>query len=283
LPSSKRNHRPETGVGFVQANGLRFATLEWGKGPLVLLLHGFPDTARTWDVIGPRIAAEGYRVVAPFSRGYAPTELPSKDVDARTLGEDVLALMSALGAEKARVIGHDWGAEASCAAVGLGPERFERLVTVGIPHRATVNITPLLAWRIRHFVVLRLPGAVVRFARNDFAGVAHLCSRWSPTWRFTPEDLEPVKNAFAAPGCLGAALGYYRAAEFRVPAFMRSRVAVPTLSIAGADDPNITPAAFEAARSQFSGRYEVAAIPGGHFCHREAPEKFLEVVLPFIR
>ena len=57
---------------FVDANGLRFAYLEEGSGPLVLLLHGFPDTAHTWDELRPRIAAKGYRAVSPFMRGYSP-------------------------------------------------------------------------------------------------------------------------------------------------------------------------------------------------------------------
>ena len=73
-------------VRFVEANGLRFAYLEEGTGPLVLLMHGFPDTARTWDDLRPRIAAKGYRVVSPFTRGYRPTGIPDRDADAGGVG-----------------------------------------------------------------------------------------------------------------------------------------------------------------------------------------------------
>jgi pimeloyl-ACP methyl ester carboxylesterase len=75
---------------FVEANGMRFAYLEWGSGPLVLAMHGFPDTPHTWNVIGPALAAEGFRVVAPFQRGYAPSSMPARDATSKDLGEDVL-------------------------------------------------------------------------------------------------------------------------------------------------------------------------------------------------
>lgn len=152
-------------IGTIDANGLRFATLEWGKtGPLVVCFHGFPDTAYTWDVLGPALAEAGYRVVAPFLRGYAPTALPSTDTDSRTLGQDVLGILAALTDGPVRVVGHDWGAEAVYAAMGLDASRIARAATIAIPHRAAVPFTPSLVWALRHFATLRLPGAERRFA-----------------------------------------------------------------------------------------------------------------------
>jgi pimeloyl-ACP methyl ester carboxylesterase len=90
-------------IHFVDANGLKFAYLEEGSGPLVLMLHGFPDTAHTWDDLRPRIAAKGYRAVSPFMRGYHPSAIP----DQETLARDPLALIEALGARDAIIIGHD--------------------------------------------------------------------------------------------------------------------------------------------------------------------------------
>lgn len=269
-------------VRFIEANGLRFGYLEWGAGPLVLLVHGFPDTAYTWDVIGPEIAKQGYRVVAPFLRGYWPTAIPSNDTDARTLGEDVLALARVLAPGKVRLVGHDWGAEAVLAATALGPERVERLVTVAIPHRAAIRPSPRLAWAIRHFITLRRRGAEARFAANEYAMIGTLWRRWSPTWKYTSSDLAPVKASFAKAGCLHAALGYYRAATLLPPAFLRAKIPVASLAVAGGDDPGVTPAVFESARSIYTGDYRVATIPGGHFCHRESPDDFLEAVVPFL-
>jgi pimeloyl-ACP methyl ester carboxylesterase len=137
-----RMHRPETNVHYFDANGLRVAAFIWGEGPLVLLLHGFPDTAHTWDQIGPSIASAGYRVVAPFLRGYAPTTIPAEDTNTDTLGADVIALIGAVRAQRACIVGHDWGAEAGYAAVALAPERIARLVTVAMPPRAAIRWTP---------------------------------------------------------------------------------------------------------------------------------------------
>src|SRR6202161_4476444 len=114
-------------INFIDANGLRFAYLEEGSGPLVLLLHGFPDTAHTWDDLRPRIAAKGYRAVSPYMRGYQPTAIPARDADQETLARDPLALIDALGASEAVVIGHDWGASAAYGAAALGPDRVKKL------------------------------------------------------------------------------------------------------------------------------------------------------------
>src|SRR3569623_1177323 len=95
---------------FVQANGLRFSLLEEGRGPLVLLGHGFPDTAHTWDAVRPKLAARGFHAVSPFMRGYAPTSAPDGDLELSDLARDVLAFIDALGESKAIVVGHDVGA-----------------------------------------------------------------------------------------------------------------------------------------------------------------------------
>ncbi|HEY8086236.1 MAG TPA: alpha/beta fold hydrolase, partial [Polyangiaceae bacterium] len=125
---------------FLEANGVRFAYLEEGQGPLVLLVHGFPDTAHGWDAVRPAIAAAGYRVVSPFTRGYAPSAIPADGAyDTETLGRDVLALIDAFGENRAIVVGHDWGASAAYAAATLAPDRVSLLVTVAIPHPASLR------------------------------------------------------------------------------------------------------------------------------------------------
>src|SRR5437870_836166 len=111
----------------VRANGLSFEVIEEGQGPLVLLLHGFPDTPQTWDQVRPALAAAGFRAASPFMRGYAPSEIPADGrYDAETLGRDAVALIEALGAESAVVVGHDWGATAAYAAASLAPERVSK-------------------------------------------------------------------------------------------------------------------------------------------------------------
>jgi pimeloyl-ACP methyl ester carboxylesterase len=275
-------HVPETGWSPVQANGIQFACLEEGEGPLVLLLHGFPDTARTWDKIMAPLAKAGFRVVAPFLRGYAPTEVPALDTDVETLGRDALALIEALGEERAIVVGHDWGAAAAYAAAALEPGRVEKLVTVAIPHPNSLKPHPLKLWGARHFVELKLPGAAKRLARNDAAGIRKYYERWSPTWDVPDSELEGARNAFRVPGSLHAALGYYRMLSPIPPAFMKRAISVPTMCIGGTDDGVATEADFERGRRMFSGPYTVVMTPGGHFLHREAPAAFEHALLGFL-
>jgi pimeloyl-ACP methyl ester carboxylesterase len=259
---------------FVEAAGLRFAYLEEGAGPLVLLLHGFPDTAHTWDRSMSALAAAGYRAVAPFMRGYAPTAIPAAPAyDSDTLGRDALALIAALagpGERSAILVGHDWGASAAYSAATLGPERIRLLVTLAIPHPRSILPTPAMLWKVRHFAALRRKRAAEHVRADDFAGVDELWRRWSPAWtQIPPEETAPVKECFRQPGALDAALGYYRALTVRVPPAQRRSVTVPAVAFAGLHDGIVTPAAYERARRCYQAAYHVVRVPGGHFMHRE--------------
>ncbi|MFO0626919.1 MAG: alpha/beta hydrolase [Polyangiales bacterium] len=269
----------------ITANDLRFSCLAWGDAgaPLVLLAHGFPDTPHTWDHLGPALARAGYRVVAPFLRGYAPTEAPRVDTTVLTLAEDLAALVPALGATRAHLVGHDWGAEGAYGAVGIAPTRFDTLTTIAIPHRARLRPSPRIAWGLRHFVELTLPGAEARFARDDFAQLEALLRRWSPTWRYTDDDLAPIRACFRAPGTVHAALGYYRASRVRTPPCMAEPVRVPTLCVYGGDDPIVRRGDYAQTRAHFLQGMTLAEIPGGHFCHRESPEALLPPLLAHLR
>jgi pimeloyl-ACP methyl ester carboxylesterase len=269
-------------LSFIEANGVRFAYLEEGEGPLVLLLHGFPDTAHTWDAVRPAVAAQGYRAVTPFMRGYYPTAVPrDARYDADTLGRDALALIEAFGVEKAVVVGHDWGAAAAYSAATLAPSSVSRLITVGIPHPASIRPTPSVLWMVRHFFTLKLPWALSHTRANNFAHIDELVKRWSPAWDVPSGETDVVKECFGHPGALDAALGYYRALRPTLPSSHRKRIAVPTISFAGLHD-NVMPDAYDKARSWFTGGYEVVRVPGGHFMHREHPEPFIKELLRVI-
>src|SRR5882724_4715327 len=174
---------------YVQANGLRFAYLEQGQGPLVLLVHGFPDTAHTWDRAMAAIAKAGFRAVAPFTRGYHPTEIPPNGpFDSETCGRDILALIEALGERTAVVVGHDWGASAAYAAAALGPERVRQLVTLAIPHPRSLKPSPAAIWKLRHFFVLRRDGIAEKIRRDNYQYIDKLWRRWSRAWKNLPAE-----------------------------------------------------------------------------------------------
>jgi pimeloyl-ACP methyl ester carboxylesterase len=261
-------------VQHVTANGLKFAYLEEGEGPLVLLVHGFPDTARTWDHTRPALAKAGYRAVSPWTRGYAPTELPSAEAfDADTLGRDLGAIIEALGEESAVVVGHDWGASAAYSLAGLMPERVRKLVTLAIPHPAGIRPSLSLLWNVRHFFYLRRRGVAKKIRSTEYAYIRELVQRWSPAWDVPADELDPVLEAFAQPGCLEAALGYYRALSPGVPEGQRGKVKVPAVAFAGTDD-IVHPDVFHQAARRYAAGYDVVTMPGGHFMHREHPERF---------
>lgn len=266
-------------IRYVDANGLRFAYLEEGEGPLVLLVHGFPDTPHTWDDVRPRIAAKGYRAVSPYTRGYHPTALPDRAADQETISRDVLALIAALGEAHAIVIGHDWGASAAYGAAALEPERVRKLITVGIPHPATLKPTLRKLWGVRHMMAFKLPGAAARFAKDDCATLPSLCRRWSPGWDPPASEFDPVRETFRHPGSLDAALGYYRALSPIPRAFMKQKITVPTVAFAGTGDPVVELSDYRRAERMFTNGYLVEEMPGGHFMHREHPDLFAERLL----
>ncbi len=259
---------------FARANGLRFGYLESGTGPLVLLVHGFPDTAYAWDETRAVLAGAGFRAVAPFTRGYVPTEVPAEEAyDSDTLGRDLLGLVHGLGEQSAVIVGHDWGASAAYSAATIEPGAVRLLVTIAIPHPASIVPTPRLIWAVRHFFALGRKGAARWVPNDDFAYVDTLVHRWSPAWNVPPGETAKVKAVFRDPHALDAALGYYRALRLRVPRSQRSKIAVPTVCFAG-DSDIVAASAYERAAACSTGAYEVVRMAGGHFMHREHPEVF---------
>jgi pimeloyl-ACP methyl ester carboxylesterase len=271
----------------VAANGILFTYREWGDpvAPLVLCLHGFPDGPSSWDALGPALAHKGYRVVAPWMRGYYPTSRPDDgDYSTTALGRDALALIAALGRQQAVLVGHDWGAAAAYAAVQQGPEHVSKLVAIAIPHPRAIPSDALL--KANHFLYYPLPGAARAFAAGDIGGVDRIVKRWSPAWHPGTDELAAMKAPFRAPGGPEAILGYYRSflgtALFRTTPPVGS-IAAPTLMIYGDADGALDPAPFPASARYFTGGFKAVAFEGaGHFPQRERPDRFVATVQAFL-
>ena len=272
-------------LDYLDANGLRFAYLTEGQGPLVVLLHGFPDSAHTWSHAMPALARAGYRTIAPFMRGYAPTAIPADGkYDSDTLGADVLAILSALGVGRAIVVGHDWGASAAYSAAALAPERVRLLVVSGTPHPRSIRPVPTTVWRLRHFAPLSRPGAAKKIRAGNLMYIDALWRRWSPTWRdIPPSETAGAKAALREPGHLEAACAYYAdISPMKLPASHKPNIAVPTVAFAGEQDV-FPPRAYEKARTCFDASYEVVQVPGGHFAHREHPDTFTSELVRVVK
>jgi len=271
----------------IRANGVDFAYLDEGHGPLAILLHGFPDTAHTWDRALRELAGAGYRAVAPFLRGYHPTEIPKDgpfDID--TLGRDVVALIEALGEAQAIVIGHDWGATAAYAAAALAPERVRLLVTLAVPHPRAIPRSPRQIWSMRHFLRLRRSSIAAKLRAGELRYIDELWRRWSPAWTDLPaSETEAVKQAFAEPGSLEAACAYYAAIPLsgKLPPSASVPIKVPTVAFAGTDDHQMKRRTYEKAGAYFEGGYHLIDVPGGHFMHREHPDRVVPELVRVVR
>jgi pimeloyl-ACP methyl ester carboxylesterase len=280
----------------ITAGAMTFGYLEAGTGPLVLCLHGFPDTPHTFDDLLPRLARAGYHAVAPYMRGYAPTSIPADgDYSELRIGEDAIALIEAFGERDAVLVGHDWGALAAYTATSLAPERVRKLVTVAIPHPTATKPDLGFIRHLWHFFALPLPGTEAVLRLDDLARVEWFYRQWSPSYRPTHAELEPVKVNFRQRGRLEAALGYYRsllrvqttgyftADARRIRALRATKTAVPTLSLHGSNDGASDPAAWRRTSGGYSGPYEEIEVQGvGHFLHNEVPERFATEVLRFL-
>ena len=277
-------------VKRVKANNLNFAYYELGKGPLILCLHGFPDTADTWLELIPKLAGLGYRVVAPFMRGYAPTEIPvDHSYTSTDLGSDILALIEALNENEAILIGHDWGALASYAAANMSPGKIKKLITLAIPHPLALRLDLRTLIKARHFITFQFRHRVInQLTRNNFKFLEKIVRRWSPNWAFTEDDLAPVKACFAQAGVPEAALGYYwsfaeslRSRSSASPS--RKRSSVPTLTLIGASDGTLSLDVMSNTPQAFTDTYEYHIIPKlGHFLHREAPKIIFDFISDFL-
>jgi len=127
-------------TGTVQANGVRFSFIEKGEGPLILCLHGFPDHARSFRHQLSALSTQRFRVVAPYMRGYAPTDIPPNGpYQTAALGQDAVSLIDALGYESAIVLGHDWGTVAAYGAAIIAPEKVSKLIAAAVPYGNAVR------------------------------------------------------------------------------------------------------------------------------------------------
>ena len=283
----------------VRASKLNFTVLEMGEGPLVLCLHGFPDTAYSFRNQLPVLADAGYHAVAPFMRGYAPTEpAPDGRYDSAVLSEDALALISALGYKEAIVFGHDWGAVAAYGAAAQAPNVVQKLITAAVPYGAsffqalvTNYAQQRRSWYMFFFQTALAEAAV---SLNDFAFLEKMWADWSPGWKWTPEEMEALKRCFRAKGTLEAAIGYYRATlgpALKLPAqpsalatAMAAPIEVPTLMFHGRDDGCIGAELLVGMEALFQRGLKIEVVPrAGHFVHQEKPELVNRLMLQFLK
>lgn len=263
-----------------EGNGVRLHTVTGGDpdGPLVVLLHGFPDFWYGWRHQLPRLLEEGYRVLVPDQRGYNRSEKPTGLSPYRLsqLSADVVELIEGAGRDSAHVIGHDWGAAVAWDVALRFPDVVERLGIINVPHphvfRSTVRSNPrqlLRSWYMFAFQLPRLPEWLL--GRRDGEGLARALEKTAAPGTFTPGELDAYRAAWRPPGTIRAMLNWYRAVFRRTEMPPRSTVDQPTLVVWGEEDTALVPEmAADSVEYCTDGRLE-SYPTASHWVHMERP------------
>jgi pimeloyl-ACP methyl ester carboxylesterase len=270
----------------ISANGIRLHVAEAGTGPLVVLLHGFPQHWWMWrhQLIG--LADAGYRVVAPDLRGYGASDKPPRGYDSMTLAADIAGLVRALGESEAVLVGHDWGGHIAWTAAALQPRTVRKLAILSMPHPlrwpAALARDPQQRAASRYVARFQLPWTPERWlVADEAANVGRIIRDWAgPRFPYAETEAQwrAAMQIFGAAHC---ALEYYRWVMRSVPrtdgrrfrTALRRPLDVPTLQLHGAVDRCVLPATAQGSSRYLSAAYEWRLLDGvGHFPAEEVPD-----------
>jgi len=272
----------------VTANGTRFHIAENGEGPLVLLLHGFPQFWWTWRSQLPSLSAAGFRAVAADLRGYGGSDKPPRGYDLITAASDAAGMVRALGEANAVVVGHDWGGLVAWTMAAYFPKVVRRLAVVSVAHPLRMRATSLTdvvrgGTGIGQTLGFQLPVLPERrLVRHDALQVARMLHAWSgPGWP-DPEAERRYRAAMCIPSVAHSALEYHRwfmrsrlrSDGMRYAHRMRAPVQAPTLQLHGSLDSCVRPATARGSGRYVDAPYRWRLIDGaGHFPQEEQPDR----------
>lgn len=285
---------------------LDIAYEEWDSGgnQVAILLHGFPDDPRAWDVVAQTLSRAGCRVIVPYLRGFGPTRFRNQQImrsgQQAAIGQDVLSLMDELNLAKAILVGYDWGCRAACIVAALWPERVRALIpitgyaiqNIRLASRPAPPQVEYQFWYQWYFHTERGRAGLATY-RRELSEL--LWKLWSPNWRFKGEDFDRTAPSFDNPDFVDVVIHSYRhrlgdapgAPEFESleeKLAAQPKISVPTTVLSGEADPLRPPAALQADSRHFTGRYEQIIVPrAGHFLSREAPDAVSDAVVRLIK
>ena len=275
---------------WFEPDGVRLHAVAAGPkdGPLLILLHGFPEFWYSWRKQIKPLADAGYRVVAPDQRGYNLSSKPARisDYAVSNLTADVIAIADQLGHDKFFLVGHDWGAAVAWAIALQYPQRLRKLAILNVPHPLVflrnINRNPrqmLRSWYIAFFQLPRIPES--RFSANNFAmGTRSLVSSSRPG-TFADEDLDQYREAWSQPGAVTAMINWYRAFARQRPQLRDTQVHVPTRILWGQLDRFLL-AEMAQESVQFCDSAELTYFPNAtHWLQHEEPDAVNAALIEF--
>jgi pimeloyl-ACP methyl ester carboxylesterase len=267
--------------------------VEAGAGPLVILLHGFPEFWYSWRHQIPALAAAGFRVFAPDLRGYNESGKPkgTRAYDLEKLTADVAGLIRHAGESRATVVGHDWGGGIAWTVPMHYPEMVESLIVLNAPHPAAFRREirkPAQFWKSSYMLYFQLRGIPERALRaGNFAAIAKIL-RAEPVRQgaFTPEDIRLYREALAKPGALSAALNYYRALPgYAVRVWRQSfpPITIRTLLIWGERDRYLGLPLTEGLTEWVPNLRIERIADASHWVQMDAPDRVNDLMIQFLR
>lgn len=277
---------------YLKTNGITLHVVAAGPedGPLVLLLHGFPDFWYGWRRQIPALAAAGYRVLAPDQRGYNRSEKPRgvSSYRTETLAADVVGLIHSAGRDRAFIVGHDWGGSVAWNLALTHPEAVERLVILNVPHPVVLtdnlrhNRAQLLkSWYIFFFQIPALPE--LELGLGNSALMSRALRGGARPGTFSEIDMRRYRRAWSRHGALTAMINWYRAAiRYRAPLPDDPRVRAPTLMIWGAQDRFLGREMAGQSISYCDDGRLVVVNEAGHWVQHEEPHRVNRLLLDFL-
>jgi pimeloyl-ACP methyl ester carboxylesterase len=263
---------------MVDARGLRFHVAEAGAGDPIVLVHGWPQHWWMWRHVVPLLAPHA-RLVMLDLRGFGWSDAPPDGYDKQGMADDVLAVLDALGLERVRIVGHDWGGWIAFLACMTAPERFERALVLGIsPPFGRPNPRALLDfWRLAYMLPLSAPALGARLAASERFVRTMLTAR---AGAFSDEDLRAFAAVLAEPARARATVLLYR--TFLTREMVRGvggRLHVPARLVVGARDPVVRPS-LVTGRERYADDLTIEFVPDcGHWIPAERPDLVAERVL----
>ena len=274
--------------GYAAANGVRLHYVSQGEGPLVILLHGFPEHWYSWRYqIGP-LADAGLRVVAPDLRGYNLSDKPRGGYDIKNLTKDVRGLIRALGERSATIVGHDWGGVIALQFPIDYPKACDRLIVLNAP------LVRSWYWGRRNYpnnlyaLLMQIPGLAERRMWSDIDATTKRVFNGAGArpGAFSDEDIAIFAEALKQPGALSSAMKYYRSIYwpdwFLTWPDRNKRISCPTQFIWGRDDQAVRPPFMDEAAEQVDDLRTVLIDNAGHWVQQEQPQQVTRAMLDFL-